>query len=178
MTNLIPPEGKKSVKREYFLRVGATYGFLFSFVLILLSAALIPTYVLVGAQIDAFEAEKEQNNNDTSALQEIDKEVEAIKEILAQFKRTPENILPSVLISEIKNVAPYSIGFTNFTVQAEEGVIDKIKIQGDAPTREALAALKNAIEASPFFDKAEVPIADLARDTDLPFAITVTLVKK
>ena len=175
MTNLIPPEGKKVVRQEYLFRVGATYGFLFSAVLILLSAALIPTYVLVGAQIEVFEIEKEQSNSDTKALQEIDDEIGAVKEILAQLKRVPDNVLPSILISEIKNTAPNSIKFNNFSVQIENNVIETILIQGEAPTRETLAELKDSIEASEFFDKAEVPIADLARDADLPFSITVTL---
>jgi hypothetical protein len=178
MINLIPPGGHKTIKYEYVLRVGSVLGFLFATVFILLSIVLIPTYVLVGAQIKAFEAEKNQSSEVSDTLNIADQEVRITGEMLAQLKRIPAGELASVAISEIKNVAPSTIIFTNFIAEAPQGDIQKIQIQGNAPTRESLAELKNSLENSPMFEKAEVPISDLARDVDVPFAISVMLTQK
>lgn len=178
MINLIPPKGHKAAKYEYYLRVAATFCFLFSGVFILLVVAMIPTYVLVGAQIDAFETEKQQLVESSTALTSADAEVKLTKEILAQFKRLPERPESSAIISEILSVAPAQISFTSFIISAHEKTVDSVQLRGQAPTREALADLKRDLEGSDMFEKAEVPIADLARDVDVPFAITVTLSKQ
>jgi hypothetical protein len=177
MINLIPKKGHKTVKYEYILRVGATLGFLFTGMLLLLSASLIPTYVLVDAQIKAFESEKKQLSETDATFKEADNEVELTKEILAQLKRSPNNARVSEVVEEIRSVAPNSIVFTNFITDATKGSFTKIQVKGQAPTRKELAELKNTLESSEMFASAEVPIGDLARDVDVPFAIAVTLKK-
>ena len=98
--------------------------------------------------------------------------------MLAQFRRVPETRSPSMIIKEIRAVAPPSIIFTNFSVQTESGTLNEVRIQGQAPTREALASLKTALESAEMFDSVALPLGDLARDEDLPFAIVVTLAKQ
>ncbi len=175
MINLIPPQGHKVVKREYTLRLGAALAFLFAGVLLLLSVALIPTYVLVGAQIEAFEFETAQEVGDAEALKNAEKEVRTMKNVLTQMKTTVTSTPMSKVIAEIQANAPKTIIFKNFSINTTKGVVTTVQVQGVSPTREALAQLKDALIASPIFEKAEVPISDLARETDLPFTLTVTL---
>lgn len=177
MINLIPPEGHVIMKREYFLRVGATLLLLFSGVAVLLAVAQIPMYVLIDAQLKSLDLEASQENKNEQALKDAESEVKSIKEILAHIKATSTPITTSMVIDEIENRAPEHIFFKSFYIDAPQGVIEKAQIQGTAPTRETLVQLKGLLEASDMFEKAEVPISDLARDTDLPFAITVTLKK-
>lgn len=178
MINLIPPRGYKTVKYEYYLRVASTVGLLFAGVFILLSVALIPMYVLLGAQIKAFEVEQEQLGENEMAFEEADLEVTVTREMLAQLKRGPKTGTPSDIITEIREVAPLGIVFTNFIMNTTDGRIDKIQVQGQSSTREALASFKSALENSSYFETVELPIADLARDENLPFAISITLAKE
>jgi len=176
MINLLPPEGHKALKREYILRMGAALSFLFGLVFLLLGAALIPTYVLVEAQISAslFEVTREQDEE--NAFQKARQDVKETELILEQIKTTQSRLFISVVVDEVRKRTPPNITFSRFFVaESPEGAVDKIQIQGTAPTREALAQLRIALENSPLFSKAEVPIADLARDIDLPFSITVTI---
>lgn len=175
MINLIPPEGHKAVKREYLFRAGSTFCFLFGWVGLLIAAALIPTYVLISAQIGTFELEAEREQSKDDAVKKAQEEVGTAEAILMQLKTTTETFFSSTAIDEIQKRAPRSIAFRTFSIEESQGRIEKVQIQGVAPTREALAELKTAIESSDLFLKAEVPIADLARDVDLPFAITVTI---
>ncbi len=175
MINLIPPEGHKAVKREYALRVGAALGFLFSGVMILLGVALIPTYILIEAQIATSESEVARETGETEALSNAKNEIRSVKTVLAQLKATPQSVLMSSAIEEIQKNAPANVVFKNFSISAVEGVVTTLLVQGVAPTRESLAKLRDALVASDLFENAEVPISDLARETNLPFTLTVTL---
>lgn len=177
MFNLIPPRGKKIVKYEYYLRVGGTLALLFAGVFLLLTVALVPTYVLLEAQIKALESEQQQSAEDEDIFQVADREVTLTREMLAQLKRAPRTKLPSTVISEIRDIASPTITLHNFTIASEVGVVETVQIQGQAPTREVLAGFKSALEESALFDSVTLPIADLARDENLPFAITITLEK-
>ncbi len=176
MINLIPPGGHAVMRREYLLRVSATVSFLFTGVFVFLTIALIPTYVLVEAQINTF-ALDERDNSKEDALKNAEAEVSRVKAILTQLKSTPDTITASDVIDEVRKSASPNIFFKTFDVNASAGIIESIHVQGIAPTRETLAGLKRALEESKIFLRAEVPISDLARDADLPFAITITLEK-
>jgi hypothetical protein len=175
MINLIPPEGHKAVKREYILRVGATLAFLFGWAIIFLTVALVPTYVLINAQINAFELEDGGEGEKEDLFKKAQGEVNAIETVLAQLKTTAPTVSASVVIAEIQKRAPANIVFRRFSFVETKGVINTVQVQGVAPTRESLAQLKSALEVSEMFRSAEVPIADLARDAELPFVITVTV---
>lgn len=175
MINLIPPEGQKVVKREYIFRVGGTLAFLFGGVLVALAIAFIPTYVLVDAQIKTLLAEAKRDKVEAESFAEADAEVKMTKSLIRQLRSLPPGIMVSGAIGVIQNLAPFGVTLGTFVVDEKDGKIESIKVQGTATTREALIRFKNALEASDMFAKAEVPIADLARDIDLPFMITLTL---
>lgn len=175
MINLIPPEGHRVLKREYALRVGSTFLLLMSVILMFLSVAHIPTYVLVKAQINSYMLEASGAAGDAIDWDSVEKEVATTNSILAQMSAAPQTALVSAAIQEIERRAQEGIIFKTFYTQDVDGVVTEIQVQGVAPTRAALAAFKAALESSDMFVSAEVPISDLARDVNLPFAITVVL---
>lgn len=175
MINLIPPEGHKAIKREYIYRVGATLCFLFAIVITILTVAFIPTYVLTTAQINALQLESLRESSKDVSFVTADEEVRVTKNILTQLKTATTSYAMSTVINEIQHKAPSTILFKNFTADAPKGKFDKVQVQGVSPTREALARFRSSLEESDMFVKAEVPISDLAKDTDLPFVMTITL---
>ena len=178
MINLIPPEGHKIVRREYLLRVFATALFLFGFVCIILTVALLPKYLRIGTMIHAFALETQKVGNKDAAFLEAEKEVLVTRDILLQLKMSKESVTASEAIEEIQKHAPPEVVFKNFSTELLDGVIERVKMQGVAPTREDLLHLKVAIEESEMFETAEVPISDLALDINVPFSITITLTRK
>ncbi|MFZ2253347.1 MAG: hypothetical protein WAW13_04240 [Minisyncoccia bacterium] len=173
MINLIPPEGYKMIKREYLFRVGAVYSFLFSIVFVLIIVALIPMYVLVGAEINDVSLEAEREQGTAHTLQNVDTTIAITNSVLAQLSTPEQPFVISAAIDEIQKLAPVGIVFKTFTVEGVKGVVEKIQVQGTSPTREKLSQLKIALEASELFQTVEVPISDLARDMDLTFTITI-----
>jgi len=175
MINLIPPEGQKSVRKEYTLRVLATMSFLFGFIVVLLSVAHIPTYVLVGAQINDLDAITAQDIERDEAIRIVEDEVKLTRSIIAQFKRNQGITNPTNIFYEINSRSSDEILFKAFILQSGNKNTRTVQVQGVATTREALAQFKTSLESSSLFSQAEIPISDLARDTELPFTITITL---
>lgn len=177
MINLIPPQGIRAAKREYVLRTAATALMLFGTIVLLLVAAHVPTYILVDAQIKTLEltAEKEAGRED--AIKTAEAEVKRVQAVLAQLKKTPSKTREIDVVTEIEKYTSGAIELQNFTVTMENVKTDLIQVRGIAATREALAQFKNALENSPLFEKADIPISDLVRETNLPFTITLTLTK-
>ena len=151
--------------------MGASVLLLFSCVGIFLTIAFIPTYVLVGAQIKTFEG-VEKNNAEHTESGTTESEVRATESLLKQLGKTTESRTAGAIIKEIEETAPPTVSFKTFRIESVKGTTT-IQVQGVADTRESLARFKNALEASDSFDKAEVPISDLAKETELPFMITI-----
>lgn len=179
MTNLIPPQGHRALRREYIARVFSVYAFLLGGVLIALTALVVPTYVLVDMQLASVTFQNTAALDVDTSYKEAEAAIKHANDILAQFAGDTKQVLPSRVLREMQSVAHTGITFEKFQVQfapkgAKEG--DLILVQGSADSRASLAAFKDALNASPLFENAVVPISDLARDADLPFAITLTLI--
>ncbi|QQR64766.1 PilN domain-containing protein [Candidatus Kaiserbacteria bacterium] len=178
MINLIPPAGYKVLKREYLLRIGASFSFLMAVVLFILTVSLAPTYILTSAQIADYETRISSVEDEAAVFKEAERQVTEAHIVLAQLQTTGNTVVTSDILHEIENVAPEGISFKTFSISASgQNATQTVQVQGVAPTREALVQFKNALENTTLFDKAEVPIADLARDANLPFAITISLQK-
>jgi hypothetical protein len=183
MINLIPPQGQKSAKIEYVLRVGSTMSVLFGFVAILVAVAHIPTYVLIKAQIEDLDATSAKESGKEEAIATAIQEVGYATTTVARLKAVPETTRLTEFIHEIETRASSGISFKTFSVTETKAKKDAkpkitaIQVQGVAATRDILAQFKSTLETSTFFAKAEIPIADLVQDADLPFTVTLTLKK-
>lgn len=178
MINLIPPAGYTVLKREYLLRISASFSFLMAVVLFILTVSLAPTYILTSAQIGDYETRINNVEDEAAVFAEAERQVGEAHMVLTQLQTVGQTEHTSDILREIERIAPAGISFKTFYVSPEtENTAQTVQVQGVAPTREMLIRFKNVLEESALFEKAEVPIADLARDVDLPFAITITLRK-
>ncbi len=177
MINLIPPIGEAILKRDYLLRVGSTAGFLMGSVFLVLAGSLIPTYVLTSSQIQEYETKLSGTEDVAQAYTDAENEVESSKILLTQLKTPEPAYLTSNLIKDVESMAPAGVVFKSFHTNTNERTGDTFIVQGTASTREVLIQFKNGLKTIQRFEKAEVPISDLARDIDLPFSMTITLKK-
>lgn len=175
MINLIPPEGHTALKREYCIRVVSTLALLFGAVFLLLTVAYVPAYILMNAHIKSLELEVHEAFVLGDTFKNAEVEVRLTQSVLEKLKAQTPLVSGSEAIEEIERMVKGGITLRNFSIQQVNGRIERVHVQGVAPTREALAQFKNSIGASPMFLSGEVPIADLARELNLPFAMTITL---
>lgn len=174
MINLIPPQGHTVIRNEYILRVGAVYAFLLSVVLAALVTLFIPSNMLTEVQLNSLTATSDVQKNVGSEYVDADKTVRAANVLIAQLGQPTNNVFISAIIEEIVNTGGKNITFKTLqTSTSEDRVV--INVQGTAATRAALTSFKSALEAKENIASADVPISDLAKDSDLPFVIKVTL---
>jgi len=175
MINLLPPKGHTSLKHEYVLRVISLYGFMLAIVFISGTILLIPTYVLVSSQLNSVRPDDDEGEATKKTFAEASLHIQNANTVMAQLRSITPNVQTSSIITDIIRLAPKGITFHTFQAKREANFLKAIDVQGFAETRNALAALKNAIESSSTFLSASVPISDLARETNLPFVMTISL---
>ena len=175
MINLIPPKGHIALKHEYILRVASIYGFILTGVFVAGTLLTIPTYVLVSSQLNAVRPDEAHTNEIKKTYDDALIHIQNANTVMAQLRASVPNVEISTVIEEVMRVAPSGITFSTFQALRENETVKTVDVQGQAATRNALAALKNALEASDLFESANVPISDLAKENNLPFVITITL---
>ncbi len=178
MSNLIPPQGHTSVAREYITRIFSVYGFLLASVLVALCALVVPTYALVDTQLNIHTLEDSSGDTLNSIFRDAETAIQEANGLLVQLAAPSKSVHASEILKEIQKSAHEDVAFKSFQInQAQEKDTRRItvSVQGVAGSRVALARLKVNLELSPLFERAEVPISDLARDAELPFVITLTV---
>ncbi len=175
MINLIPQSAKSSITREYWTRVFSVWLFILSGVTFIVTALLVPVYVLVNAQIDAYEetataAISEVNKYNLSSTALVRASQDAAK--IIRMQDAPRFTDYVALFESLQNDAVVIERF-EFSKQGDE--LFPVSISGKAETRQALADFREALLGNERIDTVVLPISNLAQDKDITFAITVTM---
>jgi Tfp pilus assembly protein PilN len=177
LTNLLPPERLVTLKREYFLRLATTAIAALAAVVIGSGALLIPSYLYLGQEIQA-----RQNR-----LAELDTQLAATggKETNARLAALTDNVsyLARLASSSSATAALRGVlaaprpGITLTAVifdPAKQKADGKMTLKGTAATRQTLRAYVDVLSALPFVSNADLPISAYAKETSIPFVITLT----
>ena len=175
MINLLPQHAEKKLSQEYWLRVGAVWAFLFSILFILLSALLLPTYILVHSQFQELAIADQKNTEIEGKFQNAQAQIKSANVLAEVLSQTASGTKISTVIDEVKKAQTQNIQIKTLEIGREEGFVNTVQIQGEAQSRASLVQFKTALEGSALFESASVPLSDLARDTKLSFTITATI---
>lgn len=179
MINLIPPDSKKVIKREYLLRTATVWMALFSIVGIITVILLVPTYVLLSKSLEAVAIETREGDEDfdSDAYQALRAEFKKTHQIAQRLAITATTTPASEILADIQAVQTNDIMMTGFVYENDGAVIKKVEVRGIASTRAALAAFSATLEQNPRFARADVPVSSLTNDRDLPFVLNITIAK-
>jgi hypothetical protein len=178
MINLIPPSAKSSITREYWMRVVSTWLFILSGVAIIITALLIPVYVLVNSQVTAYqetaeEAISEVNKYDLSSTALVRASQDAAKILKMQHEPRFTDF-----ITLFESLQSESVTLDHFEFMKQGGELTPISISGKAETRQALADFREALLDNDRIETVVLPISNLAQDKDITFTISVTMKKE
>jgi Tfp pilus assembly protein PilN len=173
MTNLIPPNARKQVKREYWIRAISVWFFLLGFACITIAILNAPVYVLVKNQLSSYQSEY---NEASSTMQSFELFEKDIKDALTVGKLLiaveADESLTSV-IEELDTLAGEGIDITHYALSRVDGKINTITLSGEAVSRVSLSDFRTRLETTPKFATAKLPLSNLAKDKDIPFSITI-----
>lgn len=175
MINLIPPSAKKSTLIEYWMRVVTAWFILFSIVLIAGAGILLPTYVLISSQVGVYE-------ESAAAASEKVANYENVSEQLVQASQqakliVDEMTLPvfSGYIDMFEQLQGEGIQIESIEMSRDGLAISPIIIDGTASDRQTLASFRERLLEKEEIILVDLPISNLAKDSNIQFSLTVTL---
>ena len=174
MSNLLPPHARKAVVREYWQRVVTVWFCLFAFAVVIVGVLAFPSFLTIKITTDSVEARVDKASIELEAIESAEEAITLANQQAALLKQSQTSVSFADLITKLDALAATQIEVEGYTLAQSKGALDPITIRGTAATRRELTAFVNRIEADPQFDEVNLPIANLAQDTEVAFQITVT----
>lgn len=178
LTNLLPRERWHALRRDYFLRLGTAAALLASGLVFITAVLLFPTYVFLAASAHTKEARLATIDSTLSSVSEKTLSIRLAALASAASTLTALASTPSVssLIRAVLAIARPGITLSGFIYAPAAGKNPgTLAISGMATTRDALRSYQIALQSASFARSADLPVSAYAKDSMIPFTITVTL---
>lgn len=154
------------------MRIVAVAGFVTTFSLLVSAIALVPTYVLFLEPVAATEGAAQKSPDEEQYVQIADT-LKTSMGYVTQLSKPVESIETSKIVSHIEGALSPKVAVTSMHFSLDKGKAH-IEARGTAQTRESLRQFLDALKKDTFFADAQIPISDLAKDTNLVFTLTLT----
>lgn len=175
MINIIPESARSSAVREYRLRLAAVGLFVLGVLSICSALMLSPAYFFAKLEKDnAVQEEARLSQADGARAQGegamLMRAAAEAKLLFSLFSAPPKSERTQAVLS----AAGSGITITRVSFSDTDSVL---QISGTAATREALLAFSRRLTQIPGVAAADVPVSDLAKNTDIRFNMNATLAK-
>ena len=180
MINFLPPEAKTLVKHEYRIRLASVWALLLAVVAATGAGLLVPSYVLLGRQIEALLLSDAgiRDESKVEAYKASRQDLVKAQALAAQLAVPRRHPAGSDVLRQVQDARSRSITISNFAYTYSDAGVELLRVDGVAATREALTQFSATLERNPLFLRADVPVSSLVAERDLPFTITITLAEK
>ncbi len=174
--NLLPPLEKKAIQTEYMVRLGTVSALLLAAAVSIGVVTLLPTYLSLSAEVDAVRTgvPVEQGEVATSTLEQGGDadSLQTLRHTIGIFENTQKEDQVSQLITTVLAVRPDTI--TIGGIVYDRGA-KTLTIEGVSATRDALVGYARSLEDTPTFARVPLSIADLAKNTNIRFRLSLRL---
>ena len=176
--NVLPLKEKKSLLKEYYLRLVIVCLFLLTALSFLATFLLIPSYVLSKTKVQVLTNSLNSLNNQHQGLSEADltSSINDINSTLGLLNSgvNSRNIYDQVF-SAILSLRPQGVIISQISYAEPLANKNILTLQGIASDRTSLKAFQVALESSPTVSNVDLPISDFTSKTDIDFTITLTM---
>lgn len=178
MINLIPNSAKKSIQKEYWVRVVSVWMILLSIALVFSAIVTLPSYVLISSQVLVYE------QSAAEAVQKVEDYKLVSKKLIQSTQQAKfaldENTLDSFAgyIFLFEDLEGVGISINEIEIAREESSVKPIIVSGIADNRQELASFRDRILEVENVSAVDLPISNLAKDREIPFSLTVTILKE
>lgn len=172
--NLLPDARKHILTRFYFMRVGVVSALLLAGVFVIHTTLMLPAYLNVSQKNTdrTLELSTLTARLADSQEQELDSRVEALSERAQYLATLTHGTTASGALRTFVAVPHNGLRISSFSFA--EGSAARLTISGTAVSREALRAYAGALATLPYVSSVDLPISAYAKESDIPFSITVT----
>jgi hypothetical protein len=170
--NLLPVEHKKKLKQEYLLRSVTVWSLLMSGAFLVGFVALVPSYVNTVWELEAVEQEYQEKLALAQNAENQEATIMETTEMIQVFLHEHQQEKITFILSEILRVKPEGIYITGFSYNRGNR---NVLLEAVSAKRDLVAPYARALEENEIFTTVPIPIADLAKNTDLSFRLVIGL---
>ncbi len=176
-TNLIPEGHLRAFRREYFFRLASLSLMFLSLLLISAGIFLFPTHTYLKSEMAEREAELADLKTRTAAESEseFDKRLRQLSESATRIKEFGSGVSVTSTIQNILAVAHTGVTLSGISYTPASKTPAKMIINGRATNRDTLRRYQQALEGASFISGVNLPVSAYAKESNIDFAITLTL---
>lgn len=177
LTNLLPADRKKAIGRLYTIRLATVTLLLLSFLIVSAVVLRAPIYVYQYQQI---QIEQQESVHLASRLSDnqgkgVTARFKALNDNISYLSRLASTSSATSAVASVLNVSHQGVILSGLSyTPAQKGSEEKITLTGKATTRESLQQYVSTLSSLSSGKGAEVPISTYAKESDIPFTITLT----
>ncbi len=175
ITNLLTDERKKKYSKDLRSRFFSALSRSVFLVSVFSIVMLFPAYILARSKTEEYKAKPYEESSVDIADASVLERPEDIKSKLSFFRLLEGNINFNSLVESVVSSKNDRVSITGFSYDIESrregfsGVI--LSVSGIATNRQALIDFQKKLESTKKFEKVELPVSSLARESNLPFTI-------
>lgn len=178
MLNLLPHNEMNVVRREYLLRFSSVASVLAGVIIICATVAMFPSYTLVETKNSIVTAQLQSIRSSSVAKNKDD-----VEKMLADVKtkttvsKTLSSYDPSYVVQRIIDTIPKAVIVNGLQYDRGDKGAHKVVVSGVASSRNGLISFVQGLSKAGF-KVSDVPVSDLASDSNIPFSLSVIAEEK
>ncbi len=177
MINLIPPEEKKRLIRNFYYRVAVVFVVATSFAVLVSTVAITPAYFLSVVKKNLAESRLKNQlaepvpipDQQTLALvEDLNSKLGVIEKAQSQKFSVSERVITEIILKKLVDIKIHQISY-----ESDETEGKKIMIRGIAPSRERLLLFRRALEDDSYFKQVDLPISNFIKGSNIQFSLSL-----
>jgi len=177
LTNLLPRARVRATRREYFVRLVTVALGLATLMVVILGVLMVPAYLYAHGQAAREQVDLNRMASSASSAQEraVNAQINAVQADITYLGRLSTVPMASDAIRAVLAVPHPGVTLSGFTFTAPTATAQaQMTVTGKASTRDTLRAYVAALGQLPYVSKADLPISAYAKDSAIPFTVTLT----
>lgn len=177
LSNLLPASKKRALRREYFVRLATVALGLATLLVIVHGILLLPAYLYTHAEVSSEQAQLDRMAASASSAQEqaVNAQINSVQSDIKYLSRLSSLPTASDAVRAIIAVPHTGVTLSGFTYTAPTATAPaQMEVTGVASTRDTLRAYVALLGQLPYVSNADLPISAYAKDSAIPFTVTLT----
>ncbi len=175
MFTLIPEQYKKTIVREYHLRLATVGLALLFFGVMLAGAFLVPSFLLSQSKVQSVDANLSVFNKPDVAERNkaLEKELVDTRNKLTILAPKTDKLFSHEIISKILYRKVAGVSLSAIVLNKSADGKGEARLSGVASNRDTLIAFSKALEKQEPFTEVVLPVSNFAKSRDIDFTLSV-----
>lgn len=177
LTNLLPRERHRTLRREYFWRLAVVAAVLGIVLIAAAAILLLPTYLYLSNEVQSRTSRLSAVSTALASSDEAEllERLNALSQDTATLAKLGTAPSASAVVSEVLAISRPGITLSNISYTPAVGnTAASMVISGLAATRDALRNYQLALQGTSFAQGVDLPVSAYAKDSNISFGITIT----